>query len=147
MIFGRDDHQKLLDVVAGEKPFGRVQPHRLISQRGERLFVVLVVKPAALAGSRHHDGKFGHVLASRPYGFERDETIVDFRQTSSGGGRAAVGQLDPASSGWPRCRSRRTSRLRQEASFARVSARQVKLRALRHPDESVRATPITKLTH
>ena len=45
---------------AGEEFFGRVQPDGLVRQRRERLFVVLVVKPAALAGRRQDHGKLGH---------------------------------------------------------------------------------------
>ena len=88
-VLGRDDHDHLLDVVAVEELFGRVQPDRLVRQRRERLLVVLVVKPAALARRRQDDGKIRHELLL-PDVNACAKLIVGFRQGASSAHRHGV---------------------------------------------------------
>ncbi len=57
-----DDQDQLLDVVPVQKPFGGMQPDGPVGQRCKRLLVMLVTKPAALAGSRQNHTPRGHRL-------------------------------------------------------------------------------------
>ena len=43
-----------------KKLFGRMEPDGLVGQRRKRLFVVLVLEPAARAGGSEDNGKLGH---------------------------------------------------------------------------------------
>ena len=59
-VLRRDDHDHLLDVRPIDELLSRMQPHRLVRQRSERLLVVLIAKAAARAGRRQDHRKLRH---------------------------------------------------------------------------------------
>ena len=63
-VVGRDDDHDLLDIVAVDELLGRVEPHRPSGEWRKRLFVVGVLEPAALAGSRQDYSEAGHGICA-----------------------------------------------------------------------------------
>ena len=47
-----------------KKPLGRVEPDRLVGQRGEHFLIALIAKPAAAAGGRQNHGELRHAGVS-----------------------------------------------------------------------------------